>query len=620
MSKKTLSFDTSIDPSGVEDGLKNLEEEVTSWAQDELFNSFGSIFQTIMEEIFGDTAIYSVASGIISSLVLLDSALSDIFVKESEAVIAARATAETYLEAANAAQERNQSYERLSKAQADSAMNSSAEMEYLKGLTTELYSLVDSKGRVLESDKSRVAFILNQLNGALGTEYELVSNQISGYENLKEVISAQIESKKAELMLAAMEPEYLEAISEKKNLMTEQLKNEIQMRETSARVIDLEREKKALMEEYDQEISKNEGERNIERTNQLQTRLQEVQAMYDAEVSSLDSLSKAHVANEEQLELYYQNISDYETLYGLMLEGKTGEVCSFLEERNAAILNSEDIARLSKDEQLKILSEQASATSRYVQKLKEDYSNGVNGVTEQMIKDAEAQAILAQNAFEEVGVGITDGVVDGATSKESEEAIKGAMEGVVENAKDGLDGDATWPGMYTTGWNAGKALMDGAAGATKSPSAQNVWSSYYTAGKNAASWFARGAGCASPSKLTRKTGVNIVQGAELGLQDEAPKLFNQAAALGQGLAARFGGFNTSALAAKMRAAVARSASQVFSGVSAGASYRISTNPSFQGSAEAGSQSPQTIQNHISIDGREFAIVTTPYIEEELAYR
>lgn len=127
-------------------------------------------------------------------------------------------------------------------------------------------------------------------------------------------------------------------------------------------------------------------------------------------------------------------------------------------------------------------------------------------------------------------------------------------------------------------------------------------------------------GNASPSKKMRQSGKWFIQGAEIGMEDETPRLFSQTEKVGQGILSRFGGFNTSALAAKMRAAVARSASQVFSGVSAGASYRISTNPSFQGSAEAGSQSPQTIQNHISIDGREFAIVTTPYIEEELAYR
>lgn len=233
-------------------------------------------------------------------------------------------------------------------------------------------------------------------------------------------------------------------------------------------------------------------------------------------------------------------------------------------------------------------------------------------------------------AIAEALVAYWDGLPD-----ESKEAMGDSMQAMIDKMRamksnvatcsEGIASAVTTPfsGFYTSGWNAGKNLINGAIGAASSPEAEKLRQTYYNLGYSSAHWYAKGAGCASPSKLTRKTGVNVIQGAELGLKDEAPKLLRQTDMLGESLSdsLQISPPDTAALVAKMRAAVAASSGLVSSGISAQANYRVSVGAKQQEASTPNDRSvPQTIQNHISIDGREFAIVTTPYIEEEMAYR
>ena len=102
------------------------------------------------------------------------------------------------------------------------------QMERTKELSTELEGLIDSNGRVKQSDEERVNFILNQMNDAFGTEYQLIDGiifkngeQIQSYDQVKQSIDKMIESKRAELLLKAMEDEYIEVLKERKGIQDE---------------------------------------------------------------------------------------------------------------------------------------------------------------------------------------------------------------------------------------------------------------------------------------------------------------------------------------------------------------------------------------------------------------
>lgn len=536
-------------------------------------------------------------------------------------VEAAQAEADAHKEARIAIQEQAAEYMDLAKRQAEHADASVEELKYVEDLAGELMNLADETGRVKDADKGRAEFILGKLNNALGTEYKMTGSIIDNYQDLTKSIYDQIKAKEAKIYLDSMEEEFTVALQKKKEALNKQIELGIDLSKKKQDAVQTEMDLAEAQGELEDILNDQMGQYDLIDEQRAVERVERLTSSRNAELKSIEELEYARKENEQLYKQYYKNISDYETASRLISEGNTEEAIRLLEDRNLALLDAEALAGKSKDEQIRILKEQSEATAEYAKKLKQDYLNGVSGVTAQMVKDAEDIADTALEEFKSIGGSVDEGIATGA--EDNAYRVNNAMEDVVGAAEDGLDGGPTWPGMKTAGWNAGKALMDGAASATKSPAAQNVWSSYYTAGKNAASWFAKGAGCASPSKLTRKTGVHVIQGAELGLQDEAPKLLRQTDMLGESLSdsLQISPPDTAALVAKMRAAVAASSGLVSSGISAQTNYKVSVGAKQQeASSPADRNVPQTIQNRISIDGREFAIVTTPYIEEEMAYR
>lgn len=129
-------------------------------------------------------------------------------------------------------------------------------------------------------------------------------------------------------------------------------------------------------------------------------------------------------------------------------------------------------------------------------------------------------------------------------------------------------------------------------------------------------------GNASPSKKMRQSGKWLMQGAEIGMSDEAPRLYQQTERIAQNILSRFGGTDPSSLVSKMRAAVSSGAGRLTAGFVNQLHYQASVSAGAQAAAAraATRTTPNAIENHIVIDGREFAIVTTPYIEEEMGYR
>lgn len=95
----------------------------------------------------------------------------------------------------------------------DTTLSSSlAEIETTQKLADELKKITDENGKVKQGYEDRAQVILNQLNGALGTEYQLNGDIIGQYQELKNNIDNLIASKKAEAVLNAYQEEYGAAI------------------------------------------------------------------------------------------------------------------------------------------------------------------------------------------------------------------------------------------------------------------------------------------------------------------------------------------------------------------------------------------------------------------------
>lgn len=95
------------------------------------------------------------------------------------------------------------------------AASSMAEVANIEKLKNELSTLVDENGRVKDGYKDRVAFILKELNEALGTEYSMTGNIIKQYKNLQQEIDTLILKKKAQIVLENEEEKYSNALANK---------------------------------------------------------------------------------------------------------------------------------------------------------------------------------------------------------------------------------------------------------------------------------------------------------------------------------------------------------------------------------------------------------------------
>ncbi len=94
-------------------------------------------------------------------------------------------------------------------------LNSSmTEIEICEDLKNELMQISDENGKVKTGYEDRAKVILNTLNEALGTEYQLNGNIIEQYQDLKNNIDEVIAKKKAEAVLTAYQEEYGVAVRE----------------------------------------------------------------------------------------------------------------------------------------------------------------------------------------------------------------------------------------------------------------------------------------------------------------------------------------------------------------------------------------------------------------------
>lgn len=108
----------------------------------------------------------------------------------------------------------SQSWQSLAETRNETLSGNLSEIENTSRLVDELKKITDENGKVKQGYEDRAQVILNQLNNALGTEYDLNGNIIDQYQELKNNIDQIIEKKKAEAVLNAYQQEYETAIKE----------------------------------------------------------------------------------------------------------------------------------------------------------------------------------------------------------------------------------------------------------------------------------------------------------------------------------------------------------------------------------------------------------------------
>ena len=301
-----------------------------------------------------------------------------------------------------------------------------SQMGHVQALADELDGLVDANGRVAEADRSRVDFILGELNSALGTEYSQVDGVIQQYGELRDNIDAVIKSKTANALLEASNADYISAIQAEgaawESLQLVQKDYEAQLSITKRK----EDEYLAAKDVFNKRLADGYYENNqaqmdadADRLFNMEQTLKEEQALLDEKKAALDQSAADYG-------VYQNTINTYEEAQTAALEGNTQRVIDLLTEKGNAHAVYSDKVDDETAKALDALKREAVEAGIEAKRIKKNFEDGVVGYTEEMVKEAEKGYQDAMDEFatayadaESVGEDLGKGLSAGMDNKRS---------------------------------------------------------------------------------------------------------------------------------------------------------------------------------------------------------
>ena len=250
--------------------------------------------------ISADKTINSLAKGItflkspvgiaITVITTLAGALTYLALRQTEAQKKAQEFAEEMANTKQSFEEYNQSIDKT-------ANSNLAQINSIERLKNQLSTLVDENGRVKEGYEGRVAFILNELNSSLDTEYRLNGNIIQSYRDLQAEIDSTIEKKRAEIILNAEQEKYANAVKEEETAVNN-------LKTAREKLLNVQEEYGMTLEELRQKVESASGKEKEYLSNVI---------------SAYDNATETLKQNTEIQKQYANN-------YALFMEGKYEEI------------------------------------------------------------------------------------------------------------------------------------------------------------------------------------------------------------------------------------------------------------------------------------------------------
>lgn len=345
-----------------------------------------------------------------TAVALLAGGIATLIVANQEEASATRKAIDANEEFIDSMEEREQAYYDTKAAAEEAAAAELSELTHVERLNEELGGLVDAQGKVKKQDEERVAFILNELNEAFGTEYQLIDGVIQGYKNLQAEIDNTIAKKKASIMLEPLEAAYTEAVQNQAQTERDVGTARAELAEQTELVNSKQEELNGLYDEYHRLMR--DGGTQLE-INEIFEEIQAREKALDEEKELLASRKEAYEQATSELQGYYAAIEKYETAQSLMVSGKTQEAIEYMTGLNSVAAESNRITDEQSIEYAKKLEEDARVTREYADQMREWYKEGVEGVSEEMVKSAEEAAKAAEDAFETQGRAIIDALNNG---------------------------------------------------------------------------------------------------------------------------------------------------------------------------------------------------------------
>lgn len=330
-------------------------------------------------------------------------ALSDAQARAAESVSALSAEEQSLCDSARDAAD---AFAEQQAAVKESMNGITSQFDHTEALASELMRLAGASGEVREADRARAAFILGELNNALGTEYKMVGGQIQAYSDLKASVQELIATKRAEALLSVNEDAYKDALANHQayyNALTLAEKDYRAQMELTAEAVERNlkaRESGSLQEQINAENALREAQR-----------IEELKRQAWLQSAADFGACKA----EEQ---------KYEAAAVAAMSGNYERVEQILADTSYAYDAMADAVGTSLDKSTSAMARSATEADVYARYLRTNFENGVAGFTEPMVLEAEQAADelwkklgTAPSKALKFGQDVGDGMVKGMESK-----------------------------------------------------------------------------------------------------------------------------------------------------------------------------------------------------------
>lgn len=343
-----------------------------------------------------------------------------------------------------AADEAAEAFREQKEATDEALANTTAQMGYVQDLADELQDLADASGKVKESDQERADFILNELNSALGTEYEMVDGVIQKYTDLKESIDLVIRSKTASSLIEAANADYVAAIQNEAAALENLNLKEQDYQNQKIAVQQAEEEYLKWKEIYNQALQ----DGDYKTAQFAQANLANADVNLQKEKGLLEEKKTAYDQAATDYASYYNTIATYEEAQAAALSGNYEKAVDLLARKGGAYGTYSDKVDEETRKVLDTLFKEAIDAGLEAERTKRNFENGVDGYTEEMVKEAEKNYEKAMGEFENayadaegVGEDLTDGMTAGAENNRASllEKARSLVSGFLAAAREAAD-------------------------------------------------------------------------------------------------------------------------------------------------------------------------------------
>ena len=288
-------------------------------------------------------------------------------------------------------------------------------------LLEQLKLLADDEGIVAEAERNHAQIIIDELNKAYGLEIEMIDGQIQAWDSLESAVYDVINAKTAEALLDRNRDDYLDALEAEAELLRSiktAHSNAAEAEEEYYQYSTWAANATSYLQQHQLEMTRAEIDAYMERIDKLEEAANVAHENWMQSQADEAAFSQQYLANSRL-------ITQYDAAQVAAQEGDTNRVIDLMLGRENAWNDYGETVSAVTASNLDALYNEAAEAGRYAAMLRENWENGVEGYTEEMVTEAETAYANMVGAFSEaasdagaIGSDFILGLVNGLQAQE----------------------------------------------------------------------------------------------------------------------------------------------------------------------------------------------------------